>query len=258
VSDDRFNSTKVRETQVAQTIFQDTVGILSGRDTIYGTLSIPEKAWGAVIFTQGVGCNRRNSRSLFVAESLHELGLATLLVDLLTPSEDRVDSFTACHRFNIGLLSERLLTATSWLNHSCSGYDFRVGYFGASTGAAAALRAASECEAIPAVVSRGGRPDLAGSALEHVRAATLLIVGALDRSVVDLNTTAYEQLRSARQRELMVVPNATHLFEEKGALQEVAELTGQWFVRHLGAAAVSNKQREFRTPSENVRRTLPR
>ena len=244
--------------EVAQTIFEETVGIVAGSNTIYGTLSIPEKAWGAVIFTQGSGGNRRNSRALFVAESLHDLGLATLLVDLLTPSEERVDSFTACHRFNIGLLAERLLTATSWLERSCSGYDFRIGYFGASTGAAAALRAAAECAAIPAVVSRGGRPDLAGPALEHVRAATLLIVGALDRSVVDSNTSAYEQLRSARQRELIVVPDATHLFEEKGALQEVAQVTGQWFVRHLGAAAVSAKRQEFHTPSERVRRSLPR
>ena len=155
--------------EVASAIFVETVGISTGSNTIYGTLSIPEKAWGAVIFTQGSGCNRRNSRSVFVAESLQELGLATLLVDLLTPSEERVDSFTACHRFNVSLLTERLLTTTSWLERNCASYDFQIGYFGASTGAAAALRAAAECDSIPAVVSRGGRPELAGAALERVR-----------------------------------------------------------------------------------------
>lgn len=258
VSDDRkLNPEKGSKMEVASTIFEETVGIATGANTIYGTLSIPEEAWGAVIFTQGSGCQRRNSRSLFVAEALHDVGIATLLVDLLTPSEERVDSFTACHRFNVGLLAERLLSATLWLERSCAGYGFSIGYFGASTGAAAALRAASECSAIPAIVSRGGRPELAGTALERVRAATLLIVGGLDRSVADQNSSAYQQLIGARQRELVVVPDATHLFEEKGALQEVAQLTSQWFVRYLGAAT-SGQSHEFRSPTERIRRALPR
>jgi putative phosphoribosyl transferase len=170
-----------------------------------------------------------------VAKSLHEVGLATLLVDLLTPGEERVDQFTAQHRFDIGLLTDRLLAATAWMESNCSQYEFQLGYFGASTGAAAALKAAAQRDEIAAVVSRGGRPDLAGTDLPKVKAATLLIVGGLHHPVIELNRVALEQLRNASRKELTIVPGATHLFEEKGALSEVAQLAAQWFVRYLGA-----------------------
>jgi dienelactone hydrolase len=216
-------------------IFEETVRIDTGTDYIYGTLSIPEGATGAVVFAHGSGSSRHSPRNRFVAESLQERGLATLLVDLLTPAEERVDSFTAQYRFDIDLLTDRLSLASDWLAHSRAGDDFRVGYFGASTGAAAALKAAAQRPEVAAVVSRGGRPDLAGDALPHVTAATLLIVGGLDRPVIDLNRAAFERLQRACRRELVVVPGATHLFEEAGALEEVAQWAGQWFVRYLGS-----------------------
>jgi dienelactone hydrolase len=217
-------------------IFEETVRIDTGTDYIYGTLSIPEQATGAVVFAHGSGSSRHSPRNRFVAESLQARGLATLLVDLLTPAEERIDSFTAQHRFDIALLTDRLSLASEWLEHNRGGDDFRIGYFGASTGAAAALKAAVQRPEIAAVVSRGGRPDLAGDALPQVKAATLLIVGGLDRPVIELNRGAYKQLRQARRRELVIVPGATHLFEEPGALEEVAHLAGDWFIRHLALA----------------------
>lgn len=218
-------------------VFEETVGIETDHTSIYGTLTIPEEAWGAVVFAHGSGSSRHSPRNVFVAKSLHNVGLATLLVDLLTPAEERVDQFTAQHRFDIDLLTNRLLAATAWLENNCSQYEFQLGYFGASTGAAAALKGAARREDIAAVVSRGGRPDLAGAELANVRAATLLIVGGLDHPVIELNQAALGQLRRATRKELTVVPGATHLFEEKGALAEVAQLAAQWFVRYLGAAA---------------------
>ncbi len=232
--------------------FEDTVGIDTGRDNIYGTLVIPEEAWGAVIFAHGSGSSRRSSRNVYVARSLHNVGLATLLVDLLSPAEERVDSFTARHRFNIKLLSDRLLAATDWLESNCAQYGFSIGYFGASTSAAAALQAAAQHEEIAAVVSRGGRPDLAGAELAKVKAATLLIVGGLDLPIIELNRNALEQLRQAYRKELSIVAGATHLFEEKGALGDVAQLTSQWFVRYLGAAA--NRESQNRS-ARSVRQT---
>lgn len=243
---------------VAQTIVEETVGIEIGTSTIYGTLTIPDHAWGAVIFTQGSGCSRRNLRNVFVADAMHDLGLATLLLDLLTPAEERVDAFTARHRFDVGLLTDRMLGATDWLVTNCSHYDFRIGYFAASTGAAAALNASAESAAVSAVVSRGGRPDLAGAALPRVNAATLLIVGGLDQSVIDSNRTAYEQLRRAYRRELTVIPEATHLFEEKGALQIVAKLSGQWFVRYLGAAVTRCREHQATRSTGQAVQSLPR
>ena len=142
-------------------VFEDTVGIDTGKANIYGTLIIPDDAWGAVIFAHGSGSSRHNPRHKTVAETLHRVGLATLLVDLLTPAEERVDQFTAQHRFDVELLTSRLIAATDWLETKCSQYDFRIGYFGASTGAAAAFKAAARRHEIAAVVSRGGRPDLA-------------------------------------------------------------------------------------------------
>ncbi|MCI0332905.1 MAG: dienelactone hydrolase family protein [Planctomycetes bacterium] len=218
-------------------ILDETIRIDTGIGSIFGTLAIPERAWGAVLFAHGSGSSRHSPRNQYVAESLQELGMATLLVDLLTPGEVRVDAFTARHRFDIGLLTDRLIAATNWLDKNYAQHNFRLGYFGASTGAAAALRAAAARPEVAAVVSRGGRPDLAGPALPRVTAATLLIVGELDQPVSELNRAAYEQLDHVCRKEVAIVPNATHLFEEPGALEEVTRLAGQWFVRYLGAAA---------------------
>jgi putative phosphoribosyl transferase len=218
-------------------VFENTVGIDTGKANIYGTLVIPDEAWAAVVFAHGSGSSRHNPRHQLVAKTLHRVGLATLLVDLLTPGEERVDQFTAQHRFDVDLLTNRLITATDWLETKCSQYDFRIGYFGASTGAAAAFKAAARRDEIAAVVSRGGRPDLAGADLSKVKAATLLLVGSLDVPVVESNLASYKQLTRAYRREVSVIPGATHLFEEKGALEEVAQLATQWFVRYLGAAA---------------------
>lgn len=231
--------------------FEDTVGIETGSNCIYGTLAIPEETWGAVIFAHGSGSSRHSPRNVLVAKSLHHVGLATLLVDLLTPAEERVDQFTAQHRFDIGLLTERLMAATTWVQGNCSQYGFQLGYFGASTGAAAALKAAARCEDIAAVVSRGGRPDLGGADLAKVKAATLLIVGGLDHPVIELNRAALSQLQCAARKELTIVRGATHLFEERGALAEVARLASQWFVRYLGAAADrDNQNRTTRVPRQ--------
>jgi pimeloyl-ACP methyl ester carboxylesterase len=167
-----------------------------------------------------------------VARLLNEAKLATLLGDLLTPNEEEIDVHTAHLRFDIELLAERLAGATDWLIHYSDTRRRPIGYFGASTGAAAALVAAARRpEAVEAVVSRGGRPDLAGVALEHVRAPTLLVVGENDSLVIDLNVAAYAQLRCEKQ--LIIVPRATHLFEESGAIEEVAVLARKWFERHL-------------------------
>jgi dienelactone hydrolase len=166
---------------------------------------------------------------------LNEANLATLLVDLLTPDEEAIDARTAHLRFDIGLLTERLIGATDWLTQHPDTRHLRVGYFGASTGAGAALVAAAERpDVVGAVVSRGGRPDLAGPALAHVRVPTLLIVGGHDLQVIQLNRVAFAQLRC--ERELVIVPGATHLFEEPGTLDEVARLAREWFERYLVAA----------------------
>jgi dienelactone hydrolase len=218
-------------------VFEDTVGINVGDTNIYGTLIVPEEAWAAVVFAHGSGSSRHNPRHVYVADTLHRVGLATLLVDLLSPAEERVDQFTAQHRFNIELLTDRLLAATDWLESNCSQYDFRVGYFGASTGAAAAFKAAAHRREIAALVCRGGRPDLAAAELAQVEAATLLLVGGLDLPMIDRNKAAFEKLTRAYRREVNIVPGATHLFEEKGALEEVALLATQWFTRYLGAAS---------------------
>jgi pimeloyl-ACP methyl ester carboxylesterase len=168
-----------------------------------------------------------------VAAALQRVGLATLLIDLLTPEEEQEDLVTSRLRFDIGLLAGRLLTAMAWLARDEGTRELSVGLFGASTGAAAALVAAAQQPArVGAVVSRGGRPDLAGAALGRVRAPTLLIVGGEDRVVIGMNRSAYAQL--AAEKELVIVPGATHLFEEPGALEEVARLASGWFLRHLG------------------------
>jgi putative phosphoribosyl transferase len=200
--------------------------------TLQGDLVVPEGAAGIVVFAHGSGSSRHSPRNRQVAAGLNQVGLATLLVDLLTPAEEQIDLVTAEHRFDIDLLVGRLVGVIDWLRRD-SAASPPLGLFGASTGAAAALVAAAERpEAVAAVVSRGGRPDLAGPALAHVRAPTLLIVGGADPTVLDLNKQAFELLQAEKQ--LVVIPGATHLFEEPGALEEVARLAAEWFTRHLG------------------------
>jgi putative phosphoribosyl transferase len=212
---------------------------------IEGVLTTPLNAVGTVIFAHGSGSGRHSPRNRFVAEALQEAGLGTLLVDLLTLEEERRDRLTTEHRFDIDLLAERLENATDWLNDH-QDQPSTYGYFGASTGAAAALVAAARRDDIGAIVSRGGRADLAGAALEQVRSATLLIVGGYDDVVIDLNDQAFTYLNRAFAKELEIVPRATHLFEEPGALEQVARLASDWFVKYLGDDSVSGPERKAR------------
>lgn len=208
-----------------------TVQIHAGAAVLDGDLTIPPDARGTVLFAHGSGSSRHSPRNRYVAGVLNGAGLATLLLDLLTPEEERVDVVTREHRFDIVLLAERLGGATRWLEQEEGTHALAVGYFGASTGAAAALVAAAAHPEVRAVVSRGGRPDLAGAALPHVQAPTLLIVGSRDEQVIALN----EQARAAMPApvKLEIIPGATHLFEEPGTLERVAELASAWFVRHM-------------------------
>jgi putative phosphoribosyl transferase len=197
-----------------------------------GDLVIPERAGGVVVFAHGTGSGRHSPRNRAVAAELQRSGLATLLLDLLTEDEERIDQRTRHLRFDIGLLARRLAVAAAWVRSGPDLADLPIGYFGASTGAAAALiAAADEPEGIAAVVSRGGRPDLAGERLEAVRCPTLLIVGGADETVLELNRDALSHLRT--DASLQIVPGATHLFEEPGALETVAQLAERWFTRHL-------------------------
>jgi putative phosphoribosyl transferase len=199
-----------------------------------GTLTLPPHPLGVVVFAHGSGSSRLSPRNRFVADRLVAANLGTLLFDLLTP----VEAENRANVFDIGLLAERLGAATEWLAARPATADLAIGYFGASTGAAAALVAAASVggrRSIGAVVSRGGRPDLAGGALGHVTAPTLLIVGGMDMAVLQLNRAALMQLAGVRQ--LAVVPRATHLFEEPGALEHAALLATRWFERYLGAPA---------------------
>ncbi len=207
--------------------------IPAGSVTLEGNLSIPDRARAVILFAHGSGSSRHSPRNRFVARVLNDAGLATLLTDLLTADEEEVDEVTRRLRFDIILLAQRLVAITDWLAVQPEAQEMRIGYFGASTGAAAALVAAAERPAVVgAIVSRGGRPDLAGPALLRVRAPTLLIVGGSDFPVLELNRQALRELRV--EAELSIVPGATHLFEEPGALEEVARLSAQWFTRHLG------------------------
>jgi putative phosphoribosyl transferase len=205
--------------------------IPAGGATIEGMLEIPDAAVGLVLFAHGSGSSRHSPRNNFVAGVLREAGVATLLMDLLTLEEDR----DYAQRFDIGLLTGRLLDAARWAGAQESARTLPLGFFGASTGAAAALEAAAALgDAARAVVSRGGRPDLASSdALARVSAPTLLLVGGFDGGVIDLNQQAYDQLRC--KKELVIVPGATHLFEEPGTLEEVARQAANWFARYLPA-----------------------
>lgn len=199
------------------------------------TLAIPGEARGIVLFAHGSGSGRSSRRNRSVAGSLQDVGLATLLMDLLTPGEEEAERFTKHLRFDIELLAERLVQAVRWVSRQEETGSLPVGLFGASTGAAAALVAAArEPEAVAAVVSRGGRPDLAAGSLPEVRAPTLLVVGGADEVVLDLNRDALTLLRC--EKRLEIVPRATHLFEEPGALEQVATLAADWFLAHLAQA----------------------
>jgi putative phosphoribosyl transferase len=200
--------------------------------TLEGALRMPEGATGLVLFAHGSGSSRHSPRNRYVAQALNEGGLATLLIDLLTSAEEHEDDRTARLRFDIHLLAERVIGTSDWLLQNAATKHLRIGYFGASTGAAAALEAAAERPSeIGAVVSRGGRPDLALPVLGRVKAPTLLIVGARDGAVIEMNREAFEHLQT--EKRLEIVPGATHLFEEPGALEQVAHLARDWFTGHL-------------------------
>jgi putative phosphoribosyl transferase len=221
---------------------EQLVHVTVGTAILSGTLSLPEGSQGVILFAHGSGSGRRSPRNRRVAQLLNEARLATLLIDLLTSDEESVDSHTAHLRFNIELLTLRLIGATDWITQRADTGHLAIGYFGASTGAAAALVAAAErSDLVRAVVSRGGRPDLAGPALPLVRAPTLLIVGGNDRQVIELNRAALAELSC--EKRLVIVPGATHLFEEPGALDEVAWPARDWYLGHLA--------RTQRTPIAN-------
>ncbi len=208
------------------------VHIAADSTTLDGNLTIPDGAIALVLFAHGSGSSRHSPRNQFVARTLNNAGLATLLFDLLTPEEEAIDVRTREHRFNIGLLAERLMHATKWAQQQEQTRDLSIGYFGSSTGGGAALVAAAEIpQDVAAVVSRGGRPDLAGDALPKVQAPTLLIVGSNDDIVIELNEQARDRMRC--EVKLEIVPGATHLFEEPGALEQVAKLASDWFLLHL-------------------------
>ena len=203
--------------------------IPAGAAMLAGTLTLPEGASTLVLFAHGSGSSRHSPRNQFVARTLNGAGLGTLLFDLLTHEEEAVDTYTAQHRFNISLLAERLVHATKWALDQPSTRELSIGYFGASTGAGAALVAAAELPRdVGAVVSRGGRPDLAGDALPKVQAPTLLIAGGEDDVVIALNEQAWSRMEC--EVKLEIVPGATHLFEEPGALERVAQLATDWFL----------------------------
>jgi putative phosphoribosyl transferase len=208
------------------------VRLAAGNATLDGFLAIPGEASGIVLFAHGSGSGRNSPRNQYVARELQGSGIATLLFDLLTPREEEEEMFTRHHRFNIELLAERLAGATDWVRNEERTRALPVGYFGASTGAAAALVASTRYpEAVRAIVSRGGRPDLAGQYLRMVKAPTLLIVGGRDSQVIEMNREAYDRLEV--EKDLVIVPGATHLFEEPGALEKVSVLAADWFARWL-------------------------
>jgi putative phosphoribosyl transferase len=215
-----------------QKVEEHLVQVAFGAVNLEGNLNVPASTRGVVLFAHGSGSSRHSPRNRYVASVLNQAGFATLLLDLLTPDEEEAEQQTRHLRFNITFLAERLVTATEWLAQNTDVPNLKVGYFGASTGAGAALVAAAQLpEAIKAVVSRGGRPDLAGSALSEVQAPTLLIVGGNDTPVIGMNQKALVQLRV--EKKLEIVPGATHLFEEPGALEQVARLAREWFDRYL-------------------------
>jgi dienelactone hydrolase len=218
-----------------------SIEIADGRALLNADLRIPAEPAGLVIFAHGSGSSRRSTRNRQVAEALDAAGLSTLLLDLLTREEDSIDQFTREFRFDIPRLGRRVVAAVDWALEQPDMRDLPIGYFGASTGAAAALIGAAERpEASAAVVSRGGRPDLAGDALPRVQAPTLLIVGGDDEPVIGMNEDAMRQMRA--EVRLEIVPGATHLFEEPGALEEVSRLAIDWFRRHFDSRGVKARR----------------
>jgi len=210
---------------------QIAVRIPIGSVVVEGNLTIPSGAKSIVLFAHGSGSSRFSTRNQYVAKVFNAQKIGTLLFDLLTDEEDQEDLETAEYRFNINLLANRLVGATEWLKQDVQTKNLAIGYFGASTGAAAALVAAAKLpKDIAAVVSRGGRPDLAANYLPNVVAPTLLLVGGLDTEVIELNRRAMEQMSS--EKKLVIIPGATHLFEEPGKLEEVAKLSTDWFLRY--------------------------
>jgi pimeloyl-ACP methyl ester carboxylesterase len=228
----REQQNRIRSETVASRPRSASIQIPAGEVMLSGDLEVPNDAIGLVLFAHGSGSSRLSRRNRAVAQFLQASRIGTLLFDLLTTDEERVDAYTGHLRFDIGLLSRRLATVTQEIADDPRHKNVPLGYFGASTGGAAALRAAAALgSTISAVVSRGGRPDLAGQALAHVKAPTLLIVGEQDEQVLRLNEHAYAQLTC--EKSLAVVPRATHLFEEPGTLEEVARLAAAWFEKHL-------------------------
>jgi putative phosphoribosyl transferase len=211
---------------------QTEMKIPVGNVVVEGTLTLPPGAKGVVLFAHGSGSSRFSPRNQYVAKEFNKAKIGTLLFDLLTPEEEEVDVVTAEYRFNITLLAKRLIGATEWLRNDPQTKKLAFGYFGASTGAAAALIAAAKLpNEIVAVVSRGGRPDLAGEYLPKVAAPTLLLVGGLDTEVIELNREAMDQMTA--EKKLVIISGATHLFEEPGTLEEVAKFSIDWFLRYL-------------------------
>jgi putative phosphoribosyl transferase len=214
------------------TDIEHSLTIPFGENTLDGTLHVPKGAKGMVLFVHGSGSSRLSSRNQFIARKLNEAKFATLLFDLLTPSEELEDVKTLKYRFDIEFLAARLVAATNWLTQQPIAHGLPIGYFGASTGGGAALVAAAQKpNVVKAVVSRGGRPDLAGNVLPAVKAPTLLIVGGNDHPVIEMNEKALQQLHVTKRLE--IIPGATHLFEETGALQQVSTLAQAWFNEYL-------------------------
>lgn len=218
---------------MARVLDEQDVQIKIGDIALEGNLVVPAKATGLVLFAHGSGSSRHSPRNRFVARILNENGTGTLLLDLLTVKEEEVDDWDARYRFDIDLLEARLIGATDWVLGNPATHDLAIGYFGASTGAGAALKAAPERPGkVHAIVSRGGRPDLAEEMLPSVTSPTLLIVGENDAPIIELNERALH-LIPVKEKKLVIVPGATHLFEEPGTLEEVARLATEWFRRYL-------------------------
>ncbi|MCG3205901.1 MAG: putative phosphoribosyl transferase [Elusimicrobia bacterium] len=222
-----------------KTISEKTeIQIPIGKANLLGDLVVPKSPQGVVLFAHGSGSSRHSPRNQFVAQLLNQAGFATLLMDLLTEEEEEEDRWRGHLRFDVKMLAKRLIPATDWLNRHPQTRDLQVGYFGASTGSAAALIAAPERTGlVKAIVSRGGRPDMADEALPRILVPTLLIVGGLDTPVIELNREAFEKM-TIKEKQLEIVAGATHLFEEPGTLKEVARLATQWFDRYLGSSRV--------------------
>ena len=214
------------------TILESAIKIPVGNVEVEGNMFLPEQAIGLVVFAHGSGSSRFSPRNQYVAKEINKANIGTLLFDLLTPGEEEEDELTGEYRFDIALLAQRLIGVTQWLRNDPSTKNLKLGYFGASTGAAAALIAAAKMPtSVSVVVSRGGRPDLAGEYLSQVQAPTLLLVGGWDEEVIELNKQAQQQMTN--ENKLVIIPAATHLFEEPGKLEEVARFATDWFGRFL-------------------------